>query len=240
MNDQSAFITRGTTAYARVITKHPGRVLAVLLVLGVISGYLTSTLTIESDQLSLISQDLPEVKAVRRVIDMVGGAGYLQFALRADDEKAMKKLSDELYVKLKDAKQPDGTPWVRFITYKVPVDFIQENMVLFIRTEDLAEGKKRISAYMKDQLRRANPFFIEIKKTEPVKLDLDDLIKKYSSVGKKSIRDDYYISDDKQMLMMLVKPMWNSTELQMTEKFVEFLFTPAAQTILGKYGFGKP
>ena len=60
MNDQSAFITRGTTAYARVITKHPGRVLAVLLVLGVISGYLTSTLTIESDQLSLISQDLPE------------------------------------------------------------------------------------------------------------------------------------------------------------------------------------
>ncbi|MDP3236868.1 MAG: MMPL family transporter [Myxococcales bacterium] len=223
MNDQSAFITRGTTAYARLITTYPGRVLAVLLALGVISGYLTSTLTIESDQLALISQDLPEVKAVRRVIDMVGGAGYLQFALRADDEKAMKKLSDELYVKLKDAKQPDGTPWVRFITYKVPVDFIQENMVLFIRTEDLAEGKKRISAYMKDQLRRANPFFIEIKKTEPVKLDLDDLVTKYSSVGKKSIRDDFYISDDKKMLMMLVKPMWNSTELQMTEKFVEFL-----------------
>ncbi len=223
MNDQSAFITRGTTAYARLITKPPGRVLSLLVVLGVISGYLTSTLSIESDQLSLISQDLPEVKAVRRVIDMVGGAGYLQFALRADDEKAMKKLSDELYVKLKEAKQPDGTPWVRFITYKVPVDFIQENMVLFIRTEDLAEGKKRISAYMKDQLRRANPFFIEIKKTEPVKLDLDDLIKKYSSVGKKSIRDDYYISDDKQMLMMLVKPMWNSTDLQKTEKFVEFL-----------------
>ena len=31
MNDQSAFITRATTAYARLITKHPARVLAVLL-----------------------------------------------------------------------------------------------------------------------------------------------------------------------------------------------------------------
>ncbi|MBE2254197.1 MAG: MMPL family transporter [Myxococcus sp.] len=223
MNDQSAFITRLTTGYARLITTYPGRVLAVLLTLGVASGYLTSTLTIESDQLSLISQELPEVKAVRRVIDMVGGAGYLQLALRADDVPTMKKLSDELYVKLKDAKQPDGTPWVRFVTYKVPVDFIQENMVLFIRTEDLVEGRKRISAYMKDQLRRNNPFFIEIKKTEPVKLELDDLVKKYSSVGKKSIRDDYYVSDDKQMLMMLVKPMWNSTDLQKTEKFIEFL-----------------
>jgi uncharacterized protein len=223
MSDQSAFITRITTAYARLVTRHPGRILAVLLTLGVISGYLTSTLTIESDQLSLISQDLPEVKAVRRVIDMVGGAGYLQLALRSDDAKTMKTLSDALYKKLMEAKQPDGTPWVRFITYKVPVDFIQENMVLFIRTEDLAEGKKRISAYMKDQLRRANPFFIEIKKTEPVKLELDDLVQKYSSVGKKSIRDDYYISDDRQMLMLLVKPMWNSTDLAKTEKFVEFL-----------------
>lgn len=223
MNDQSAFITRATTGYARLITKHPARVLTVLLVLGVISGYLTSTLTIESDQLSLISQDLPEVKAVRRVVDMVGGAGYLQLALRADDVPTLKKLSDEMYTKLLDAKQPDGTPWVRFVTYKVPVDFIQENMVLFIRTEDLAEGKKRINAYIKDQLRRNNPFFIEIKKTEPVKLEMDDLVQKYSSVGKKSIRDDYYISDDKKMLMMLIKPMWNSTDLQKTEKFVEYL-----------------
>lgn len=223
MNDQSAFITRATTGYARLITKHPARVLAVLLTLGVISGYLTSTLTIESDQLSLISQDLPEVKAVRRVVDMVGGAGYLQLALRADDVPTLKKLSDEMYTKLLAARQPDGTPWVRFITYKVPVDFIQENMVLFIRTEDLAEGKKRINAYIKDQLRRNNPFFIEIKKTEPVKLEMDDLVQKYSSVGKKSIRDDYYISDDKKMLMMLIKPMWNSTDLQKTEKFVEYL-----------------
>lgn len=223
MNDQSAFITRATTGYARLITRHPGRVLIVLLVLGVISGYLTSTLSIESDQLSLISQDLPEVKAVRRVIDMVGGAGYLQVALRADDVPTLKKLADELNTRLKEAKQPDGTPWVRFITYKVPVDFIQENMVLFIRTEDLEEGRKRINAYVKDQLRRNNPFFIEIKKTEPVKLEMEDLVKKYSSVGKKSIRDDYYISDDKKMLMMLVKPMWNSTDLQKTEKFVEYL-----------------
>jgi hypothetical protein len=223
MNDQPAFITRATAAYARFITTHPGRVLGALLVLGVVSGYLMSKLTIESDQLSLISQDLPEVKAVKRVVDMVGGAGYLQFALRSDDEKVMKKLADDMVVRMKEAKQPDGTPWVRFITYKVPVDFIQENMVLFIRTEDLEEGKRRIMAYLKDQLRRNNPFFIEIKKTEPVKLDLDDLIQKYSAVGKKSIRDDYYISDDKKMVMMLVKPMWNSTDLQKTEKFIEFL-----------------
>jgi predicted RND superfamily exporter protein len=221
MSDKAAFLTRWTTSYARLIVNNPGRVLAVLLGLAVVSGYLTSKLTIESDQLALISQDLPEVKAVKRVIDMVGGAGYLMLAIRGNDADTLKKVSDELNARLLADKQPDGTPYIRFITYKVPVDFIQENMVLFIKTEDLVEGKKRINAYVKDQLRRNNPFFIEIKKTEPVKLDLKDLIDKYAAVGKKSIRDEYYISDDRLMVLMLIKPMWNSTELAKTVDLID-------------------
>ncbi len=223
MSDKSAFITRGAAAYAHTIVTHPGKVLLFLLLLGAVSTWLTSRLTIESDQLALISQDLPEVKEVKRVIDMVGGAGYLMVGLRGEDEATLKRTADALNAKLLAAKQPDGTPWVRFITYKVPVEFIQENMVLFIRTEDLVEAKKRITAYLKDQLRRNNPFFIEIKKTEPVKLDLQDLIARYSAVGKKSIRDDYYISDDRKMVLLLVKPMWNATELPRTRVFIDEL-----------------
>lgn len=220
MSDKSAFITRGLTSYANLVVAHPGKVLLVLFALGVGSTTLATKLTLESDQLALISQDLPEVKAVKRVIDMVGGAGYLQLAIRGDDEQALKKLADAINETLLTSKSEAGEPFVRFITYKVPIEFVQENMVLFIRTEDLLEGKKRINAYLKDQLRRNNPFYIELRKTEPVKLDLTDLVNKYSSVGKKSIRDDYYISDDKKMIMILVKPMWNSTLLGKTQDFI--------------------
>ena len=223
MSDKSAFITRAATAYANFIVKRPSQVFVFLLLLGVGATYLTSTLTIESDQLSLISQDLAEVKEVKKVIDMVGGAGYLMLTLRGDDEQALKKTADALNETLLAAKQPDGTPFVRFITYKVPVDFIQENMVLFIKTEDLIEGRNRLRPYIKDQIRRGNPFFVEIRKTEPVKLNLDDLIQKYSAVGKKSIRDSYYISDDKKMVMLLIKPMWSATELPRTKNFVDVM-----------------
>ncbi len=228
MSDKSAFITRGIAAYARLLVNAPGKVLLGLVALGIAGTLLTMQLSIEPDQLSLISQDLPEVKEVKRVIDMVGGAGYLQLALRADDPEGLKKLSDAINETLTAAKLPDGTPYVRFITYKVPIEFVQENMVLFIRTEDLVEGKKRINAYLKDQLRRNNPFFIELRKTEPVKLDLTDLINKYSSIGKKSIRDDYYISDDKKMMMILIKPMWNSTLLPKTKDFIDVMTGGAA------------
>ena len=56
----------------------------------------TSKLTINSNQLDLISQDLPEVKEVKRVIDMVGGSGYLMLALRSYDEATLKRVADDL------------------------------------------------------------------------------------------------------------------------------------------------
>src|SRR5947208_3172295 len=174
--DKAAFITHWAEAWARLIVRNPGAVLVGLLVAGAGATYATSKLTLESDQLKLISQDLTEVKDVQRVIDMVGGAGYLMMGLRSDDPATLKKLSDALNERLLSEKEN-----VRFITYKVPVEFIQENMVLFVNPPDLVEAKKRITAYLKDQLRRNNPFFIEIRKTEPVKLDLKDIFDKYSA-----------------------------------------------------------
>ncbi|PTL81312.1 RND family transporter [Vitiosangium sp. GDMCC 1.1324] len=205
-------------AYAGLLVRRPGLVLLVLLALFGVSLWGTTKLTINSNQLDLISQDLPEVKEVKRVIDMVGGSGYLMLALRADSEPTLKKVADDIAAKLMADKEH-----VRFITYKVPVEFVQQNMALFIKTEDLVEGKRRIMAWLKDQLRRNNPFFIEIQKTEPVKLELTDLINKYSSVGKKSIRDDYYISNDRKMVLILIKPMWDSNQLGKTKDFVEQL-----------------
>ncbi|MBL8950111.1 MAG: MMPL family transporter [Myxococcaceae bacterium] len=216
--DKAAFITRWAEAWARLIVKRPGAVLVTLVLLGIGAGYASSKLSLESDQLKLISQELPEVKDVQRIIDMVGGAGYLMMGLRGEDEKQLKELSDKLNERLLAEKEN-----VRFITYKVPVDFIQENMVLFLQPEDLAEGKKRINAYLKDQMKRASPFYVEIRKTEPVQLDLKDLIAKYDKIGKKSVRDDYYISEDRKMILMLIKPMWNSTELQKTSDYIEHL-----------------
>ena len=215
MSDSTHKPPRFALAYASLMVRRPGLVLLTILALFGVSLWGTTKLTINSNQLDLIAQDLPEVTDVKRVIDMVGGSGYLMMALRGEDEATLKKVSDDIAGMLQADKEH-----VRFITYKVPVEFVQQNMVLFVKTEDLAEGKRRIMAFLKDQLRRNNPFFIEIKKTEPVKLDLSDLVEKYSSVGKKSIRDDYYISQDRKMLLILIKPMWDSNQLARSKAYV--------------------
>ncbi|MBN1962560.1 MAG: MMPL family transporter [Deltaproteobacteria bacterium] len=205
-------------AYARLIVTHPGKVLLLLLVLGTASFYSATRLTLNTNQLDLISQEMLEVKAVKRIIDMVGGTGHLILALRSDNEKQLKTAADDLAALIETDHEH-----VRSLTYKVPVDFFQENMVLFVKTADLLEAKKRIMNFVRDQIRRASPFFFELVKKEPVKLDLKDLIEKYNHVGKKSIVDDYYISGDRKMIILLIKPMWDANDLGRTKDLVERL-----------------
>lgn len=211
-----SFLQRLPRLFADFIVGHAGAVLVSLLVLGAAATWAASRLTINSNQLDLISQELPEVKAVHRVIDMVGGTGHFIVALRSADTDQMKKVSDDLAAMLRA-----DTEYVRTLNYKMPVEFAQQNMVLFVATEDLLEGKQRIMRFLRDRLRRANPFFVELKKTEPVVLDLSDLIAKYSSIGKKSIADDYYISNDRKMQLLIIKPMWDSNNLARTAELVD-------------------
>jgi uncharacterized protein len=209
---------RFALAYAEMLVRRPGTVMTVLLLLLGLALWGTSKLTINSNQLDLISQDLQEVKDVKRVIDMVGGSGFFMIGLRGDDEATLKRVADDVAKMVSEDKEH-----ARSVTYKIPVEFVQNNMVLFVKTEDLAEGKRRIMAFLKDQIRRANPFYIEIKKTEPVKLDLQDLVDKYSSVGNKSIADDYYISQDRKLLLLLIKPMWDTNQIGQTKQYVDKL-----------------
>jgi uncharacterized protein len=207
-------------AWCRILIGFPEAVILVLLALTIASAFAASRLSINTNQLDLISQDLRQVKDVKRVVDMVGGAGNLILALRGDDEAVLKVVSDDLTAQIgADSER------IRSAKNKLPIEFLKKNAALFMETNDVLEVKKRVMDYVRDAMKRASPFFIELKKTEPVKLHLDDILEKYRRVGKKNIDDDYYISADRKMVMITIKPMWDSNELGRTEALVDDLRT---------------
>ncbi|MEC9071620.1 MAG: MMPL family transporter, partial [Myxococcota bacterium] len=201
--------------WVTLVTRHAGPVFAALLVVTLLSGWAATRLTVNTNQLDLISQDLRQVKDVKRVNDMIGGIGHLILALRGKDPELLQKISDDLHEQFdKDDEH------IREITYRVAAEFLRTNGALFMETADLVELRRRVMLKVRDVVKRANPFFMEIEETEPVKLVLDDLIDKYSRVGKKSIKSDYYLSDDNEMLLMLLKPMWTHSEVGKTGPFL--------------------
>ena len=118
--------------FARLLCARPTGFILALTLLGALATWAASGLTINSNQLDLINQDLREVKDVKRIIDMVGGSGFLMLALRSEDEAKMKRVADDLAASLSA-----DSAHVRAVTYRMPVQFIQDNIGLFVDTEDL-------------------------------------------------------------------------------------------------------
>ncbi|MCO4763376.1 MAG: MMPL family transporter [Myxococcales bacterium] len=206
--------------WSRIVVARPGTTLVVFLALTIASAWGASKLTINTNQLDLISQDLRQVKDVKRIIDMIGGNGHLILAIRGSDPDMLKKVADDTNAWLRaDTKR------IRNVTYKVDVEFLRQHGALFMETPDLKEVRRRVDLKLADAKKRADPFFMEIEETKPYELKLDDLIEKYTRIGKRSITDDYYLSDDKEMLLLLVKPMWENTRLAETGELLQRIRT---------------
>ncbi|MDF1566163.1 MAG: MMPL family transporter [Deltaproteobacteria bacterium] len=204
--------------FARAISHWPVLTLSVIAAVVAGSVYLGKQLTVNTDQLQLLDPNLRAVQDVQEVIEMVGGAGHLFIALRGSDEKLLKEVTEDVAKILED--DPEH---IRHFFYKVRTDFVRERAGLFMKTEDLEVVRDRVFAYLEDQKRRADPFFFELRPTEPVKLELEDIIAKYRKIGRKTITDDYWISDDKQMLTIVAKPNWAQNELGKTGELVDLL-----------------
>ncbi len=205
-------------AYAALLLRRPGTLLIALIVVTAASVWAASRLTINTNQLDLISQDLQAVKDVKRVVDMVGGAGHLIIPVRGNDEKLLKATADDLAAALLADKKH-----IRAVTDKLSAEFVLAKAPMFVETPDLAEIKRQAMLKIKDTIRRNNPMFVELRPTPPFEPKLDPIIDKYKRVAKKSITDDYYISEDHKMILLVVKPMWDANELGETGELVESL-----------------
>lgn len=212
------YVQRLIAAYARLLLKRPGTLLIALLLVTLVSLWAASKLTINTNQLDLISQDLQAVKDVKRVVDMVGGAGHLMIGVRGSDEKNIKAVADDINDMLLADKAH-----IRHVTYKISTEFVRQKAPMFVQTPDLEEIHRQGMLKIKDLIRRNSPFFVEIKETKPYEPNIQPIIDKYKKVGKKSIADDYYISEDKQMVILVIKPMWDSNELGKTGELVDDL-----------------
>ncbi|MEI1280032.1 MMPL family transporter [Leptospira venezuelensis] len=238
-----------------VLTK-PVASSAILFILLVISGFLATRLSINSDNLQLLPSDNPSVVQTKRVIEMIGGSGFYTVALKFKDEKgmtehltkafqakrngdpetqkkeleladeakrknisyykareiALKKASDKLATEVLKNKE-----LVRYVSYRYNVSFLQDRLPLFLKTEDLKEVRKRVKRKIDDEIERANPFFIKLT-NEEYNPDFTDIISKYQKLAKRDIFDEYNISPEKGMLIVLIKPTGSFVDIEFLEK----------------------
>ena len=195
---------------AAMLERRLGLAFVILFALVAVSAWGASRLSLNTNQIELLPQDMVAVKEAKRVSEMTGGIGFLMLALKGEDVDHMKRVADDLAVKL------TAMPEVRRVRLKLDISWVRDHIGLYVLTPDLIEVRKRLKAKIKDTVRRNNPFHITLRKTEPVKLDIKDIVDKYKQVGKKGINDDYNISLDRKMVLLLIKPQGSTADLEFT------------------------
>jgi len=205
-------------AWCGVLLRAPRLILALVALVALAAGALGTTLTINTNQLDQLDPGIRPVRDMNRIIDMSGGAGMLTIGLRGDDPEALKAVGDKIAAHLQE--DPER---IRTATAKLPIEFFKAHAAMYLETEDLAEIKRRTMLWLADVRKRASPFFFEIKKTEPLKLDVSDIQDKYERIGGKSLASEYFLSADDKLLLVRIKPRWDSNELGKTEALVNDL-----------------
>lgn len=198
-----------------MLLRAPRTILAAVVLVAVVGGALGATLTINTNQLDQLDPGIRPVRDMNRIIDMSGGAGMLTLALRGGDSEQLKRVGDAVAAHLQE-----DTARIRTATAKLPIEFFKAHAAMYLQTEDLKEIRRRTMLWLADVRKRASPFFFEIKKTEPVQLDVSDIQAKYERIGGKSLASEYFLSSDGQLLLVRIKPLWDSNELGKTEALV--------------------
>lgn len=194
--------------------RRAGTIGIVLLLLAALSIWQVQNLKINYNQLDLLPQNLPSVKATNEMISLAGGVGYLIIALKSRDVNHMKAVADDL------VELVAKVPGIQDASCKLDMEFIKNHLPYYIKTEDLEEVYKRVRKYIRSQIRKENPFNLGIGAAEEKPLDFSDLIEKYRSIDKRGIDDPYFLDASREMILIIAQPKGNPGDIEFSEKLI--------------------
>lgn len=173
---------------------------------------------LKSDYIDLLPQELEPVKKIKLLCEKLKGVGQFSIVIQSAkrDTAKMIEAADILYNGLKDFTEID------YINYKIP-DSFKRAAFLFVDINDLKEIYRRLYEKVQFELLVNSAFNLGLEEEGEVEFNIDDIIDKYKNKsGSISIYEsNYFISKDKDILVMFLKPKFMASDIEKTEKLID-------------------
>ncbi|MFP2960350.1 efflux RND transporter permease subunit [Myxococcus sp. 1LA] len=189
----------------------PWQVLLVFALLALGGMALASRLEFRGSFVELLPQGSPEVKDLTRVSEKAGGDGYLVLVAKGDTPQRLEAYAAELQTQL------EAMPEVRYVEHRYDVGFFRQNALLLLPIEKLAALRQDVTARVRYERQRANPFFFDLGGT-PEPPDFEAIAKKYAPDA--PMRESLASADGTEVYLML-KPAGTAGDLAFARGFVE-------------------
>ena len=181
-------------------------------------GYFAAQLRIKADTADLLPDDYVSVRELNRIKERVGGTSPLMIIVTADDlddaVEAMHALADSI----------EGSELINAVIRKRNFEFLSRNRLLFMKTEDLQDLHDRVEDHIElEKLKRSPLYFALDDEDEETGLDFDDIEQKYSDYEKSGLERDYFLTDEKNGVILRIYPTGVITDRAFTKALFAYL-----------------
>ena len=212
-------------SYERIVHyvfHHHISIIVAATVLSVASGFFAAKLRIKADSADLLPDDYVSVQELNRIKARVGGIGPLMVIVISDDLGSavdfMHTLADSL----------EGNPLISSVIRGKNSEFLSKNRLLYMDLDDLQEIHDRVDEHIELQKLKRSPLYFALDDEEEEEgLDFSDLEEKYSAYNLSGFDRDYYLTEEKNGVILRLYPSGVITD----REFTDTLFRSLDRTI---------
>jgi predicted RND superfamily exporter protein len=174
---------------------------------------------INSDFKALLPRSSDAYQAMEEVGDRVGSGSALFVVVDSPDGEANKRFAEAYAEKLREL------PQVALAHYHNDKTFFKKHQLLYLEEEDLEELHDRLEKKIRDEKRKANPFFVSLAKPSDDKddgelFDKEEMEEKYKDLAHQDHKE-YLVSDDGYSMTIVVRFVESSTDLEATNALLD-------------------
>jgi hypothetical protein len=214
--------------YVTIAKHHTWTILAGVIVVTLLAGWVASGLKIDSDLRALLPNSAPSVKGLERLEETwEGNVGRLTVVLsRAEEDASERSLTETADALVSPLEQ---LPDVQRVEATRPVDFFEQWRLLYLESEDLDDLADQLDERVRWEKKRANPLFVSLGDEDPPKVETEEIEEKYEE--RLGATGRYYESEDGNQLAVFVYPDFSADDLGKSRRLVERVESVVAEQL---------
>lgn len=204
--------------------KYPYYVLAFSFILTIIGAYYASNLKVDTDIANLLPADNPNVLAIEKLQEVVGGETEMQVAIKSPSFEANKRFAEDLIPKTLELYYPRyKDSYFKRAEYRKNTEIIKDNALYLASNNELEEITEWLEEEIDNAREEANPFFIDFEDDEEDEEPSEDKAENFKESYETLVPSEYPINADSTIMVLKFFPTGSKSDIRYLEDmFVKY------------------
>lgn len=198
--------------------QHPFLVIFICLVLALVSGYYASNLKVDTDIANLLPHDNPNVLALERLQETVGGESEMQVAIKSPSFEANKAFAEALIPKTLElyyARYNDA--YFKRAEYRKDTEILKDNALYLASNQELIDITEWLEDEIEQAKEEANPFYFDLEDDDDKE---DNRAAGFQDSYETLVPSEYPINGDSTIMVIKFFPTGSKSDI----KYLEDMF----------------